>query len=349
MSESSSQPPKIFIIPQGNPPEVAIEPVYHRLSKKSVGFASQDSTPQKTIKNRSTNTDTRPPEEKLKDISEQISGGDLEEEQLFVALIQKKGLTFLSYGEFSPEAGQVLLELGNYYNEREHYESAQKYLSKASEIKDLEDEDRFVASVERAYSSIQLFAQKQSEGENASEKAKSLSITSQKQTENQKEAEKAAQKYLQTAEQSLAPYHDYNSDNKKAIYKKNRILAFIFNSKEQYEDSSKFYELSVSSFDSLEEKSDEEYLDLYRETASSFHLSASKRDKQEEEYQEKSKQDQDNEIKYLKKLAETYRKLENEQEADKIEKSIQSIDSTNDQGQVDSEIEDAEQTPVDHQ
>ena len=109
--------------------------------------------------NPDTPLDKRSPQEKLDEINAKLHDLDLEENDRFSLLVQKKAICSLAFGDSSPESFEALIQLGSFYNSQQRPDSALRHLLKAQEIiKTIEhtDDQAFSVAIEisDAYLSI---------------------------------------------------------------------------------------------------------------------------------------------------------------------------------------------------
>lgn len=175
--------------------------------------------------NPDTPLDKRSPQEKLDEINAKLHDLDLEENDRFSLLVQKKAICSLAFGDSSPESFEALIQLGSFYNSQQRPDSALRHLLKAQEIiKTIEHTDDQAFSVAIEISDAYLSIRPQNKAE---------------QTRN-----------LNSAENALRPYDDSESDDKLLEYRKLLIQARIKYLRKQYEDSFNLYRKAYEALDS---------------------------------------------------------------------------------------------------
>ncbi|KAK8892021.1 hypothetical protein M9Y10_029243 [Tritrichomonas musculus] len=164
--------------------------------------------------------DKRSPLEKLDEINSKINDDELDDNDLFNLLVQRKSLTFLAYGENSPQCFEALRELGHFYNRQNRPESALRHLLKAQQINspDITNEGRFSLSIELAEAYL---AKKASKEENS--------------------------KQLNNAEKVLSSCVDVDVEDKMLVYKRDLLLARIKSRRNKYNEALSLYEQAIDS------------------------------------------------------------------------------------------------------
>ncbi|OHT04045.1 hypothetical protein TRFO_28546 [Tritrichomonas foetus] len=168
--------------------------------------------------------DKRSPIEKLEEINQRLDGEELDDNDRFNFLVQRKSLSFLAYGENSPECFEALRDLGNFYNRQNRPESALRHLSKAQQITrsiEVSDEDSLSLAIE--LSEAHLSSKATTKAEN--------------------------NKQLNNAESALNPYIEIEVEDKTLAYKRDLLLARIKARRNKYDDALKLYEKSIDSLD----------------------------------------------------------------------------------------------------
>ena len=168
--------------------------------------------------------DKRSPLEKLDEINSKFESQELDDNDRFNLLVQRKSLTFLAYGENSIEFYEALHDLGSFYNKQNRPESALRHLTKAQQISkeiDLNDEGSLSLAIELA--EAYLSSKANSKAENA--------------------------KQLSNAEASLEPYIDTETDDKMLIYKRDLLISRIKARKGKYEEALEMYDRAVNSLE----------------------------------------------------------------------------------------------------
>lgn len=167
--------------------------------------------------------DKRPPSEKLEEIDSKLTG-DLEDTERFNLLVQKKSLSFLAYGENSPESFHALCQLGEFYNQQNRPESALRHLARAQQISktvEITDEEGLAMAVEVA----------------------DAYLTSRANTRQE------SSKNLNAAESALRPYDDVKTDDKMVQYKRDLLTARIRGRRGKFSEALEKYEDAVKSLD----------------------------------------------------------------------------------------------------
>lgn len=166
--------------------------------------------------------DKRSPTEKLDEINLKITDTELDDNELFNLLVQRKSLTFLAFGENSQQYFEALRDLGHFYNRQSRPESALRHLLKAQQISnsvEINDEDCLSLSIELAEAYLSL-------------------KTTTKQ-ENSKQ--------LGNAESVLNPYIDVEVDDKFLAHKRDLLSARIKFRRNKYNEALSLYERAIES------------------------------------------------------------------------------------------------------
>jgi tetratricopeptide (TPR) repeat protein len=103
--------------------------------------------------------DTRPPEDKLAELTTRLEDYDLETTDKFTILIHQKSLNYILYGETSIEALRSHLALGVFYGDNHRPVSALRHLQKVASLKqnyELERTEEITLAVETADAHLQL-------------------------------------------------------------------------------------------------------------------------------------------------------------------------------------------------
>lgn len=191
--------------------------------------------------NPDTPLDKRSPQEKLDEINAKLHDLDLEENDRFSLLVQKKAICSLAFGDSSPESFEALVQLGSFYNSQQRPDSALRHLLKAQEIIktiDHTEDQKFSVAIEisDAY----------------------LSIRPQSVAEQNRN--------LNNAENVLRPYDESESEDKTLEYRKLLIQARIKFLRKQYDDSYNLYRKSYEVLDSANQgKTTEQVASLFHE------------------------------------------------------------------------------------
>ena len=201
----------------------------HRLSRVPQKFAPPKQETQESFavsyfnNNPEIPLDKRAPTEKLEEIDAKLTG-DLEDTERFNLLVQKKSLSFLAYGENSPESFHALCQLGEFYNQQNRPESALRHLARAQQISktvEITDEEGLAMAVEVA----------------------DAYLTSRANTRQE------SSKNLNAAEAALRPYDDVDTDDKMVKYKRDLLNARIKGRRGKFDDALDKYEDAVKSLD----------------------------------------------------------------------------------------------------
>jgi tetratricopeptide (TPR) repeat protein len=102
--------------------------------------------------------DKRTPADKLEEVDIQLMQ-DIEDEDRFRLLIQRKSLCYLVHGATSAELLESIRQLGEFYIERQQWESALRHLTKAHEMSqsvNLSDADALALAVDIAEKCLSL-------------------------------------------------------------------------------------------------------------------------------------------------------------------------------------------------
>lgn len=193
--------------------------------------------------NPDTPLDKRSPQEKLDEINAKLHDLDLEENDRFSLLVQKKAICSLAFGDSSPESFEALTQLGSFYNSQHRPDSALRHLLKAQEIsKTIEASEDQIFSIAIEISDAYLTIRPQSKPE---------------QNRN-----------LNNAENALRPYDTYETDDKILEYRKLVIQARIKMLRKQYKDSYELYGKAYESLDAANQgKTTEQTASLFHEMA----------------------------------------------------------------------------------
>lgn len=194
--------------------------------------------------NPDTPLDKRSPQEKLDEINAKLHDLDLEENDRFSLLVQKKAICSLVFGDSSPQSFEALYQLGCFYNSQQRPDSALRHLLKAQEIiktlKNTDEDQKYSIAIEisDAYLSIRP--------KNDSEKNRNLV----------------------NAENVLRPYDQSESEDKTLEYRKLLIQARIKFLRKQYDDSYNLYRKAYEVLDSANQgKITEQVATLFHEMA----------------------------------------------------------------------------------
>ncbi|KAH0786148.1 hypothetical protein GPJ56_009825 [Histomonas meleagridis] len=273
--------------------------------------------------------DTRPPEEKLEEINDKLQDKDLDDDEKFILLVQKRSLCQMAYGDNSAEAIRAGTELGAFYNESGKPESGLRNLNKAHQsakiTKDeLTDEDKFKLAVEIAHSNIYAKAQ------NKQEKSKGI----------------------HSADSILSPYSETESEDKVLSYRRYLYLAKIKYYKRKYTESVDFYEKALNGYQPPPKKKNKKHDDNEEEEKEEEKKSSDEPDLYVEAAMAAEKAgDEDKAHEFYKKAYDLYIDLEYEEKAEAIkdkavreeeeeeEKHSSSSSSDNEEKQMEEEEE----------
>ena len=185
--------------------------------------------------------DKRSPQEKLDEINSKLTDMDLEEDEKLNALVQKKAICSLAFGDNSPESYEALSQLGAFYNEQNRPESAIRHLQKAEEISEsvgATKYQKYLNAVEMADAYLAIPPQNKAE--------KKRNVTN---------AENCIKKYTKT-----------KTDDKFLIYRRRMIFARIKVGHNKYADAFSIYEKAYEDLDAaLEGKPSEQIGSLFIE------------------------------------------------------------------------------------
>lgn len=171
--------------------------------------------------------DTRTMQEKLEEIESKINDSDMEEDEKFTLLVQRKALNTMIYGENSPESIRAATDFGSFYNSLEKPESALRNLSKAyaaSKQVELSEEDAFVLAVELADASL-----------------------------NAKQPSKEKHKQIVVADNAITPFAEREEGTAQILFRKDLCLARIRAYRQKFEEAISYYEKTLSEYASFKE------------------------------------------------------------------------------------------------
>lgn len=172
--------------------------------------------------------DKRSPTEKLEEINSRIHDEELDENERFNYLVQRKSLSFLAYGENSVECFEALRDLGIFYNRQNRPESALRHLLKAQQIiNNIEISDEDGISLAIALSEAYLSSKASTKAENT--------------------------KQLNNAEITLSPYIDADVEDKMLAYKRDLLLARIKSRRNKYDEALINYDRAIDSLNNAHE------------------------------------------------------------------------------------------------
>lgn len=171
--------------------------------------------------------DTRTMQEKLEEIESKINDSNLEEDEKFTLLVQRKALNTMIYGENSPESIRAATDFGSFYNSLEKPDSALRNLSKAyaaSKQTELSEEDAFLLAVELADASL-----------------------------NSSQPSKEKHKQIVTADNALTPYAEREEGTAQIIFRKDICLARLRAYRQKFEEAVSYYEKALSEYAAYKE------------------------------------------------------------------------------------------------
>ncbi|OHT15574.1 hypothetical protein TRFO_02928 [Tritrichomonas foetus] len=200
-----------------------------RVSNKTASSTKRSDSPESFAINYFSNNpdiplDKRSPQEKLKEFNSKLRDLDLEDNDRFNILVQKKAICSLAYGDDSPETFEALVQLGSFYNSQNRPESAIRHLQKAQEVStaiDVTDDQKFEVSVELAEAYVTIKPQTKSE----------------------------SNRNLTNAENIFKPYEDYEAEDQMLRYRMNMIKAKIKVRRQKYADAFTLYEHAYEDLD----------------------------------------------------------------------------------------------------
>jgi tetratricopeptide (TPR) repeat protein len=191
--------------------------------------------------NPDTPIDKRTPADKLEEIETRLQG-DLDDQNRFNLLAQRKSLCFLAFGENSPESVRALCALGDFYNQQSRPESALRHLGKAKAITDsveLSERDQLAIAVEAAAAHLMMGGGKHELRANA-----------------------------RTAEAEISPFARTEVDDLELIYKRDLAVARIHSRLQRIPDAFQCYDKAVQTLSSITDAApNPETANLYLEIA----------------------------------------------------------------------------------
>lgn len=171
--------------------------------------------------------DTRTMQEKLEEIESKINDSNLEEDEKFTLLVQRKALNTMIHGENSPESIRAATDFGSFYNSLEKPDSALRNLSKAyaaSKQTELSEEDAFLLAVELADASL-----------------------------NSSQPSKEKHKQIVTADNALTPFAEREEGTAQIIFRKDICLARLRAYRQKFEEAVSYYEKALSEYAAYKE------------------------------------------------------------------------------------------------
>lgn len=209
--------------------------------------------------------DTRTMQEKLEEIESKINDSNMEEDEKFTLLVQRKALNTMIYGENSPESIRAATDFGSFYNSLEKPESALRNLSKAyaaSRQVELSEEDAFLLAVELADASL-----------------------------NAKQPSKEKHKQIVVADNALTPFAEREEGTAQILFRKDLCLARIRAYRQKFEESISYYEKSLSEYASFKEA---EKQDENENKENNEEKTEDQQEQQEQQEQQQENQEQQN-------------------------------------------------------
>jgi hypothetical protein len=167
--------------------------------------------------------DTAPPEDKLASVDSKLSESELEDDDQFTLLVQRKTLCQMIYGENSPESVQATTKLGAFYNHHGKPDSALRNLTKAKQSAqqtELADEDGFALAIEYADANVN--------GSSTSRQDKT--------------------KQVALADNSLSPYAEFETEDGMLKFRRDLLLARIRGDRTKWNDSLVFYQRALENY-----------------------------------------------------------------------------------------------------
>lgn len=160
--------------------------------------------------------DESKPEDKLQRLNEQLKDENLSSEDRFAALVKKKAVTTIFYGQESPEAIKAIAALGSFYKKEGKPSSAIRHYEKAREIKrsvHIKEKESMLIDIETAESYLAIEAQKES----------------------------AISENTNKASKVINPYANTEIDDPKIAYRRDAVLARIAARRGKVSDAEKYY------------------------------------------------------------------------------------------------------------
>jgi hypothetical protein len=167
--------------------------------------------------------DTSPPEDKLADVDSKLADSNLEDDDRFTLLVQRKSLCQMIYGDNSPESVRATTDLGAFYNQHDKPDSALRNLSKANQsakLTEIPEQDGFILALEDADASV-----------NASSSSR-----------------QEKQKQVTAADGALNPYAEFECDDAMLKFRRDLLLARIRSFRAKWQESLGFYQRVLESY-----------------------------------------------------------------------------------------------------
>ena len=177
--------------------------------------------------------DTRPLPEKLEDVESRLEDGELENDEKFSLLVQRKSLCTMIYGENSPEAVNSSADLGAFYNSLEKYESALRNLSKANaaaQQTELDEADGFKLALELADATL-----------------------------NSKQGSKQERhKQIIIADKALSQYAEFEPGTPTNAFRKDICFARIRAYRQKFEQAIQYYDRALDEYQAYKDEQDQD-------------------------------------------------------------------------------------------
>jgi hypothetical protein len=167
--------------------------------------------------------DTSPPEDKLAAVDSKLGESELDDDDQFTLLVQKKTLCQMIYGENSPEAVQATTKLGAFYNQHGKPDSALRNLTKgrqSAQQTELAEEDNFQLALEYADANVN--------GGSTSRQEKT--------------------KQVALADNALSPYAEFEVEDGMLRFRRDLLLARIRGYRTKWNDSLAFYQRALENY-----------------------------------------------------------------------------------------------------
>lgn len=259
--------------------------------------------------------DDRPPKEKLEEIEARLGESNNDDEK-FTLLVQKKSLSIMEYGENSKEAANAATELGSFYNQTGHSESALRNLNKAQQndgTSKLEGDDALAFNVELADANL-----------------------------NAKPPNKQdCAKQLNAADKALSPFAEAETEDNKLSYRRYLLLARIKSRKRKHQDADGFFDKAIDLGPSVIEGGKEtvEMAYLYEEAAINAEKLEENSSEQEQDTEVDGEKPKGKErIQHLYKEAyDIYSALDLEEDKKRIEPHLANENSNNEEGRYEAD------------
>lgn len=222
--------------------------------------------------------DPRPLEEKISDIDNLFLESQVEDDNIFELLVQKKSMCELLYGEESVETIIASIQLGAFYNKIEKFQSAYRHLKTAYDIssqyvKKLAIQDQLFLSVEYVQTLLELGFQSE-DNENSANVINNAHLNKNIKTKivfNGDYSFEIDDDKLNLAENILFPFKNVenkdNNENKIEIfYRRDLYIAQLKMCRRKFKKALKYYEKAIDTYLTM--------LDKERRTATQVELSS---------------------------------------------------------------------------